>query len=60
MITITEIRVNGSLCYQAEVRSSKHSLQSAIFIDRNKAEKWAKWLERRIDTDEMLKGIKNF
>ncbi|NWF38552.1 hypothetical protein F3F96_05350 [Mariprofundus sp. NF] len=59
MITITELKENGALRYQAEVRSSKHSLQSAIFTSRDDAEKWASWLKLRIGTDEVIKGIKS-
>jgi len=57
MITISEIKEDGILSYLAEVRSRKHTLQAAVFSDRNKAERWAEWLEKRIGTDEMLKGL---
>ena len=60
MITISEVDEHGVRYYQAEVRSKKHSLQSARFTDRERAEEWANWLDKRIDTDEMLKGLKDF
>ena len=48
------------LFYQAEVRSSRHTLQTATFTTEEAAEKWAEWLKLRIGTDGLSKHINSF
>ena len=58
MLFVKEQKEQCNCLYKAHVWLKKHSIQSACFGDRESAEQWANWLQRRIVSDDLFRGFR--
>jgi len=57
MIFIKDQKENCNCLYKAHVWLDKHSLQSGCFSNRESAERWADWLQRKIVAADLFRTI---
>ena len=57
MLFVKEQKEQCNCLYKAHVWLKKHSIQSACFGDRESAEHWANWLQRRIVSDDLFRAF---
>jgi len=57
MVFIKNQKENCNCLYKAHVWLEKHALQSGCFSNRESAEHWADWLQRKIVGDDLFRKI---